>query len=88
MKKVQKSLGTRHKVYHVYSDAWKMSPAYHKILRNFTETGKITNNPWHQPVEGFFQASVDTDPSKDYDDCSEFSLMCYKTGSSVHVCRS
>jgi len=73
--------------YHYYA-AWKMSPAYHKILKSFTETGSITNKPWHQPMEGFFQAFVDTHSSKDYEDCSEFSLICYKTGTSHHVCKS
>merc|ERR1712029_790355 len=66
--------------------AWNMSPTYSKILKNFAETGKITDKPWHQPIEGFFQASVDTDPTKTYGDCSEFSLICCKTGTSTHNC--
>merc|ERR1711962_573752 len=53
---------------YVYDDAWRMSPAYHKFLRKYMATGKITDKPWHEPMEGFFQASVDTDPSKDYGD--------------------
>jgi len=77
-------------VRYIYDDAWRKSPAYHQILFKYMETGKITNKPWHEPMEGFHQASIDTDPSKDYDDCSEFSLMCLKTGSrsSVHICKS
>jgi len=73
----------------LHDDAWRMSPAYHQILFKYMETGKITDKPWHEPMEGFHQASIDTDPSKDYDDCSEFSLMCLKTGSksSVHICK-
>ena len=73
---------------YVYDDAWRMSPAYHKFLRKYMATGKITDKPWHEPLEGFYQASVDTDPSKDYGDCSEFSLICRKTGSGVHMCTS
>merc|ERR1712029_710513 len=68
-----------------YYEAWKLSPAYHKILRCYSETDKITDKPWYHPMEGFFLASVDTDPTKDYDYCSQFSLICYKTGTSVHI---
>merc|ERR1712029_780446 len=40
-----------------------------------------------EELEGFFQAAIDTDPSKGYGDCSEFSLLCYKTGTSIHTCQ-
>merc|ERR1712029_766889 len=70
-----------------YGACWKMSPAYHKFLSNWENTGRISDKPWHQPMEGFFQAAIDTDPSKGYGDCSEFSLLCYKTGTSIHTCQ-
>jgi len=74
----------------IYDEAWRKSPAYHMILFKYLETGKITDKPWHEPMEGFFQAAIDTDPSKDYGDCSEYSLFCHKTGSksSVHNCKT
>jgi len=70
----------------VYVRAWKMSPAYQTILTNFLETGKISQKPWHEPAEGFFQASIDTDPTKAYGDCSEFSLVCHRTKTGAHRC--
>merc|ERR1712029_343858 len=71
-----------------YKEAWEMSPAYLKILKNFLETGKIADKGWHRPTEGFFQASVDTDPTKGLEDCSEFNLICFKTGCSIHICKA
>ena len=61
-------------------------PLLYQVLAHFLQKGKVTDKPWHTPMEGFLQTSVDVDPSKAYGDCSEFSLICFKSGSSVHIC--
>jgi len=49
-----------------YGYAWNMTHSYARYLRLFIQTGKIPNMKF--PHEGYLQAAVDVDPTKQYGD--------------------